>query len=170
MRRPAARSCAPYYFQANERLPQYQMEAVLRHKMASLPDVEARFGWSATGIEQDGDGVRVSIAEEGGPGRAVLAADYVVGCDGGHSLVREQIGIARGGADFDQLMVLVVFRSRELHEGLKRFPERSTYRVMHPDLKGYWQFFGRIDVGEGWFFHAPVPRRHHAGEFRLPRA
>ena len=28
---------------------------------------------------------------------------------------------------------------------------------MHPDLDGYWQFFGRIDVGEGWFFHAPVP-------------
>jgi hypothetical protein len=54
-------------------------------------------------------------------------------------------------------MVLMVFRSRELHEGLKRFPERSTYRVMHPDLKGYWRFFGRIDVGEGWFFHAPVP-------------
>ncbi|HVG52111.1 MAG TPA: FAD-dependent monooxygenase, partial [Xanthobacteraceae bacterium] len=50
-----------------------------------------------------------------------------------------------------------VFRSRELHERLKRFPERSTYRVMHPDLKGYWQFFGRIDVGEGWFFHSPVP-------------
>jgi hypothetical protein len=28
---------------------------------------------------------------------------------------------------------------------------------MHPDLKGYWQFFGRVDVGEGFFFHAPVP-------------
>ena len=41
--------------------------------------------------------------------------------------------------------------------GLEEFPERSTYRVMHPDLKGYWQFFGRVDVGEGWFFHAPVP-------------
>jgi hypothetical protein len=54
-------------------------------------------------------------------------------------------------------MVLVMFRSRELHEGLKRFPARSTYRVMRPELKGYWQFFGRIDVGEGWFFHAPVP-------------
>ena len=94
---------------------------------------------------------------EGGAARQVLEADYVVGCDGGHSTVREQIGIARGGADFDQLMVLAVFRSRELHEGLKRFPERSTYRAMHPDLKGYWQFFGRIDVGEGLFFHAPVP-------------
>jgi hypothetical protein len=50
-----------------------------------------------------------------------------------------------------------VFRSKELHEKLKMFPERSTYRVMHPDYKGYWQFFGRIDVGEGFFFHSPVP-------------
>jgi hypothetical protein len=24
-------------------------------------------------------------------------------------------------------------------------------------LHGYWRFFGRIDVDEGWFFHAPVP-------------
>jgi hypothetical protein len=55
-------------------------------------------------------------------------------------------------------MVLIVFRSRELHDLLKRFPERSTYRVMHPDFKGYWQFFGRVDVGESFFFHAPVPR------------
>jgi len=29
--------------------------------------------------------------------------------------------------------------------------------VLRPELKGYWQFFGRVDVGEGWFFHAPVP-------------
>src|SRR6185503_11784452 len=26
-----------------------------------------------------------------------------------------------------------------------------------PDLKGYWQFFGRVDVDESWFFHSPVP-------------
>jgi hypothetical protein len=67
------------------------------------------------------------------------------------------VAIARGGADFDQLMVLAVLRSRELHERLNRFPGRSTYNALHPDNKGYWQFFGRIDVGEGWFFHAPVP-------------
>ena len=146
-----------YYFQANERLPQYLMEAVLRRKLGTLAGVEARFGWSAQKIRQDYNGVRVEIAEDGGPGREVLEADFVVGCDGGQSMVRDHIGIARGGTDFDQLMVLAVLRSRELHEGLKRFPVRSTYRVLHPDLKGYWQFFGRIDVGEGWFFHAPVP-------------
>jgi 4-hydroxyisophthalate hydroxylase len=146
----------PYYFQDVERLPQYLTEKVLRARMLSLPNVESEFGWSAQSIEQDDKGVRVTIAEQGGSGREVLEADYVVGCDGARSSVREQIGIGRGGADFDQVMVLAVFRSRELHEGLKRFPGRSTYNVLHPDLKGYWQFFGRIDVGEGWFFHAPV--------------
>lgn len=147
----------PYYFQDVERLPQYLTEKVLRAKMKSLPNVESQFGWSAERVEQDEGGVRVTIAETDGSGRETLEADYVVGCDGARSVMREQIGIERGGADFDQLMVLAVFRSRELHEGLKRFPERSTYNVLHPDMKGYWQFFGRIDVGEGWFFHAPVP-------------
>ncbi|MCI0798448.1 MAG: FAD-dependent monooxygenase [Chloroflexi bacterium] len=146
-----------YYFQARERLPQYLTEEVLRTRLTGIPNVSCHFGWSAETIEQDSHGVSVTIAEEGGSGKQVLKAEYVVGCDGARSTVREQLGIDRGGSDFDQRMVLAVFRSRELHEGLKRFPERSTYRVLHPDLKGYWRFFGRIDVGEGWFFHAPVP-------------
>ena len=28
---------------------------------------------------------------------------------------------------------------------------------MNRELGGYWQLFGRIDVGERWFFIAPVP-------------
>ena len=147
----------PYYFQDVERLPQYLTEKVLRRRMSALPNVDGRFGWTVETLAQDEDGARVEIAERGGSGRETLEADYVVGCDGSHSMVREQIGITRGGADFDQPMVLAVFRSRELHEGLKRFPLRSTYNALDPALKGYWQFFGRIDVGEGWFFHAPVP-------------
>jgi 4-hydroxyisophthalate hydroxylase len=155
---PAGRELVhDYYFQKNDRLPQYQMEKVLRARMATLPNVESRFGRTATKIEQDESGVRVTIAKDGAS--EVLEADYAVGCDGGHSLVREQIGIPRSGHDFDQLMVLIVFRSRELHDELgKRFPPKSIYRAMHPDLNGYWKFFGRIDVGEGWFFHAPVPK------------
>lgn len=155
---PAGREVVrSYYFQPNDRLPQYKMEEILRRKMAELPGVEARYGWVAKTIEQDAGTVRVTIEELNGAGRDVIEADYLVGCDGGHSVVREQMGIARGGTDFDQVMLLAVFRSRELHEGLKRFPPRSTYRAMDPALKGYWQFFGRIDVGEGWFFHSPVP-------------
>jgi 4-hydroxyisophthalate hydroxylase len=145
-----------YYFADTERLPQYETEKVLRAKLATLANVESRFGWTAEAITQDADGASVAITADGGR-RETLTADYVVGCDGAHSIIRDGIGIRRRGSDFDQLMVLAVFRSRALHEGLKRFPERATYNALHPDLKGYWQFFGRIDVGEGWFFHAPVP-------------
>ena len=148
---------AAYYFQANERLPQYLTEEVLRARLSEMPNVVTQFGWSAEAIDQDEHGVRVTVSEEEGPGKQVLQADYAVGCDGARSIVRDQLGIDREGTDFDQKMVLIVLRSRELHEGLKRFPERTTYRVLDPDLKGVWCFFGRIDVGEGWFFHAPVP-------------
>ncbi|HEY8580549.1 MAG TPA: FAD-dependent monooxygenase, partial [Beijerinckiaceae bacterium] len=153
-----------YYFQDNDRMPQYAMEAVLRRKMDALPGVDSYYGWKATRVTQDASGVRVEAEEDTGA-TATFTADYVVGCDGGGSLVREQVGIARGGTDFDQLMVLATFKSKQLHEGLERFPQRSTYRVMHPDLKGYWQFFGRIDVGEGFFFHAPVPRAAATKDF-----
>jgi hypothetical protein len=54
-------------------------------------------------------------------------------------------------------MVLLVFRSTGLHEHLARYPGKSFYNVLHPELGGYWKFFGRVDLGSTWFFHAPVP-------------
>src|SRR5713226_10590115 len=77
-----------YYFQENERLPQYQTEQVLRARMAGLPNVDSRFGWSAETLEQDAGGARVVIVEGGG--REILEADYAVGCDGSNSIVRRQ--------------------------------------------------------------------------------
>src|SRR5437763_1548817 len=82
-----------------------------------------RVGWTAETVEQDDAGVRVGIVSQRGE-REIIEADYAVGCDGSHSTVRDQVGIARDRQDFDQLMVLAVIRSRELHEGLKRFPPR----------------------------------------------
>jgi 2-polyprenyl-6-methoxyphenol hydroxylase-like FAD-dependent oxidoreductase len=155
---PAGReSVQSYYFQANERLPQYLTEEVLRRRLTDIPCVTSFYGWSADTVQQDGQGVRVIITKAGGGETLVLEAEYAVGCDGARSNVREQLGIRRGGTDFNQRMVLAVIRSRELHEGLKGLPERTTYRALHPDMKGVWQFFGRIDVGEGFFFHGPVP-------------
>ena len=155
---PAGRETVrSYYFQANERLPQYLTEEVLRRRMTDFPNISSFFGWSADTIQQDDQGVSLTIAEGEGGGKQILTAEYVVGCDGPRSMVREQFGIERGGTDFHQKMVLAVFRSRELHEGLKSLPDSTTFRALHPDLKGVWQFFGRIDVGEGWFFHGPVP-------------
>ena len=53
-------------------------------------------------------------------------------------------------------MALLVFRSTELHQLLERYPGKSIYNVMNPEMDGYWQFLGRVDLEGGWFFHSPV--------------
>ena len=140
---------------------QARMQKYLLDYMRNSPTrLEANYGLEFLDLNVETEGehpVVVTLRKVANGAESAVRAKYVVGCDGGHSTVRQQIGIERGGADFNELMVLALFRSRELHEKLKRFPPRSTYRVIHPDLRGYWQFFGRVDVGESWFFHSPVP-------------
>jgi 2-polyprenyl-6-methoxyphenol hydroxylase-like FAD-dependent oxidoreductase len=158
----------PYYHAANERLPQYATEAVLRKRAAELPKIETIYGWSAESVVQDDDGVELVLTERQGTGRRELRAKYVIGCDGSRSVVREQAGITQTRTDHDRVMVLLVFRSTELHSLLERFPGKSYYNVLHPDLKGYWKFLGRVDLGNTWFFHAPVPlgTTEHNFDFR----
>jgi 4-hydroxyisophthalate hydroxylase len=147
----------PFYFTDNERLPQYATETVLRRRVAELATVETLYGWIAEDVSQDDSGASVAIAEHNGSGRRTLRADYVVGCDGSRSATRAQAGITQTLSDHDRLMVLLVFRSHGLHQLLQHYPGKSFYAVLHPDLEGYWKFFGRVDLGTTWFFHAPVP-------------
>ncbi len=163
---PAGRELVrPYYFQDNERLPQYRMEEVLRRKLATVANVEARFGWTRRGGQRRCRW-RARHCRRGGRRRprrvhrrlrcrlrrAALAGARRLR----HRAQRHRLRPAHGARG-----VSLARAARRL----KRFPERSTYRVMHPDLDGYWQFFGRIDVGEGFFFHAPVDRNSARDNF-----
>ena len=147
----------PFYFTDNERLPQYATETVLRRRATELASVATLYGWSAEAVCQDEAGAQVLLAERAGGGRRTLRAQYVVGCDGSRSTVRTQAGIGQALSDHDRLMVLLVFRSHALHRLLERYPGKSFYSVLDPKLEGYWKFFGRVDLGSTWFFHAPVP-------------
>ena len=155
----------PYYFSANERLPQYATEQVMRQRVAELPSVQTLFGWDATTVEQDAEGVTVTLTERQGQQQRSVRAAYAVGCDGSRSRVREQAGITQTLTDHDRLMVLLVFQSSELHELLKCYPGKSFYNVLQPELQGYWKFLGRVDLGNTWFFHAPVPAGTTAENF-----
>jgi 2-polyprenyl-6-methoxyphenol hydroxylase-like FAD-dependent oxidoreductase len=147
---------APYYNAANERLPQYRTEEVLRVRAAEMPGIDIALGWAATGVEQAADRATVMLTgPDGAAGR--LTGRYVVGADGSHSTIREAAGIVQTKSEHDRLMVLLVFRSTELHEHLKRYPGKQFYCVLDRELEGYWLFFGRVDLGTTWFFHAPVP-------------
>jgi len=154
-----------YYFKANERLPQYATEAVMRERVSQLPQVQTLYGWEADEVIQNEASVSVSIRDRVTKQTRVLCAAYVVGSDGARSRVREQVGITQTHTDHDRLMVLLVFRSVELHKLLERFPGKSFYNVLDPELKGYWKFLGRVDLGSTWFFHAPVPSNTTAENF-----
>src|SRR6476661_1042365 len=48
---------AEFFYERNERLPQYCTEEVLRERLKQLPSVTALFGWTAERVEQDDNGV-----------------------------------------------------------------------------------------------------------------
>ena len=143
-----------FYFARNERIPQYETERVLRERVAGLETVETFYGWTANGIEQGGHGVAVEIGTD--TEKRKLVADWLVGCDGSHSTVRAAAGIPEDRSDHDRQMVLLVFRSTELNHLVSGFGEVSFFKIIDPDLDGYWKFLGRVDIEGGWFFHAPV--------------
>ncbi len=145
-----------YYYADNERLPQYATEAVLRERAKEIGRIRLLEGWEAVHAEDLGDAalVRASLRD----GSAIdIRADYAVGCDGSHSMVRDAAGIAEEVADHGRLMALLVFRSTELHGLLERYPGTSFFCALDPELDGYWRFLGRVDLGTTWFFHCPVP-------------
>lgn len=145
----------PFYNADNERLPQYATEAVLRSRVSELPSITVFYGAKVTGVRQDPDLAYVDFDRDGR--NVTLAAPYVVGCDGSRSLVRDFAGIEQLLSAHDRLMVLLVFKSRKLHAEMARYPGKSFYCVLTPELQGYWNFFGRVDFQGEWFFHAPLP-------------
>ncbi|MEV6210565.1 FAD-dependent monooxygenase [Kitasatospora sp. NPDC051914] len=72
-------------------LPQDRVEELLRARLAEL-GVAVEFGTELTGFEQGGGQVRARFAD----GRTATA-QYLVGCDGGRSTVRKQLGVAFTG-------------------------------------------------------------------------
>jgi 2-polyprenyl-6-methoxyphenol hydroxylase-like FAD-dependent oxidoreductase len=70
-------------------LAQTETEAILRARAQEL-GVELERGVSLTGLEQDADGVHVTLSSA--PGEESAAFDWVVGADGGHSAVRALSG------------------------------------------------------------------------------
>lgn len=142
-----------FYFARNERLPQYLTEEKLRGRVDELSSVTTVYGALADDVSRGPDDVVVGIGEQS------VRASYAVGCDGSHSVVRDAVGIGETRSDHWQKMVLIVFRSTGLHHLLEdRFGPAAFFNVLHPDLDGFWRFLGRVDVGETWFFHCPVPQ------------
>lgn len=148
----------PYYATDNERLPQYATEAVLRARAAKLASVRVVTGREVSDLSEDADGVTVTATRRGDGTVETYCAAWCVGADGSRSVVRRRAGLEQTVFDHERTMVLLVFQSDSLHQKmLDRHPGKSFVNVLHPDLEGYWLFFGRVDLSGEFFFHAPIP-------------
>lgn len=74
--------------------PEWRVEEALRLRLAELGGT-VEFGTTLTGFEQSGRGVRATLTTGGRP--EAIDASWLVGCDGGHSIVRKRAGIGFDG-------------------------------------------------------------------------
>ena len=76
-------------------ISQYTLEPLLKSVAETLPSVDVRYGCEFISFVQDGAGVRATVKSNGSTSE--LNTHYLVGCDGGASAVRRQLGIKLSG-------------------------------------------------------------------------
>ncbi|SDL93474.1 FAD-dependent monooxygenase [Nonomuraea jiangxiensis] len=74
------------------RVNQRFLEPILEEHVASLANVSLRNEVRAVAVTQDEDGVTVEVTPVGSQERTALRGRYLIGADGGRSLVRKAIG------------------------------------------------------------------------------
>mgnify|MGYP000340129973 CR=1 FL=1 len=86
---------------------QIYVEAALKGHLETLDQADVRYGWRLNGFSDGGDGVTAEIEEIATGKTENVTCDYLVGCDGGNSIVRRSLGIkyqGESGADVDFMM------------------------------------------------------------------
>lgn len=96
-------------------ISQYTLEPLLKCVAEELPSVDVRFGLELESLVQDATGVDVVARSLSGE-QVGIRAEYLAGCDGGSSTVRNQLGFElEGEADILELRQ-ALFRCDDLYE------------------------------------------------------
>jgi len=98
-------------------ISQYTLEPLLKSIAEGLPSVTVRYGCRLESFTQNESGVTASVKHANGTGGA-FGASYMVGCDGGASTVRKQLGIKLRGEYNILELRQALYRCDELFERL----------------------------------------------------
>jgi 2-polyprenyl-6-methoxyphenol hydroxylase-like FAD-dependent oxidoreductase len=98
-------------------ISQYTLEPLLKSIAETIPAVTVRFGCEFLSLQQDSDGVTARV--RGSDGREQdLRSAYLVGCDGGTSPVRKELGIKLSGESNLLGLRQALYHCEELFERL----------------------------------------------------
>ena len=96
-------------------ISQYTLEPLLKSIAEGLPSVTVRYGCRLESFTQDESGVTARVKHANGTGGAI-GASYMVGCDGGGSMVRKQLGIKLRGEHNILELRQALYRCNELFQ------------------------------------------------------
>src|SRR5258705_6894273 len=135
-------------------ISQYTLEPVLKRAAERIPTVTVRYGTEFVEFEEDELGVVATVRSSDGRSEKISAA-YLVGCDGGSSLVRKQLGIRlRGEANLARFRQ-ALYRCDELHDRLPlgEGPSRGRHYLVADE---WAPFLIMQDSKRHWTLHAVV--------------
>ena len=94
---------------------------VVRHMaehVAALDNAEVRWGTEFVSFEQGADSVTTTLKQ--GNETYTVTSPYLIGCDGGRSQIREQLGLNFVGKTYDSVTLVAItdFRFEDHYEGL----------------------------------------------------
>ena len=117
-------------------LNQPNLEPILRDRAQSSGATILR-GVEVTGLRQDASGVSVSIRDVDGGGSRELRSSYLIAADGGHSRVREALGIGVEGRGAFSHSVTIYFTA-----DLRRFVGDNAWSLIYVNnatLRGFFR-------------------------------
>jgi len=95
----------PLHWSPNLMFIQPEFEPVLRKGAERFASVTVKLNTTFIEAFQDEQGVDVTYEQDGAP--VTVRAKYIVGCDGGASPVRKQLGVRQDSLDFDEWWTVI---------------------------------------------------------------
>jgi 2-polyprenyl-6-methoxyphenol hydroxylase-like FAD-dependent oxidoreductase len=130
-------------------ISQYTLEPLLRSIVEKLPNVNVRFGCELISFTQDTDSVSAFV-QPNDAAQETIRASYLVGCDGGSSTVRKQLGIPLQGEGNIRKLRQALFRCDDLYERIPMGKGRH-YHIAEGPL---FPFIILQDSTRHWTLHA----------------
>jgi 2-polyprenyl-6-methoxyphenol hydroxylase-like FAD-dependent oxidoreductase len=120
-------------------LQQTYTERFLYELVEPSPLIEARWSSEVTGLEQDDQGVTLTVRDG-----ATLRGAFAVGCDGASSEVRKLVGVEFAGRTFNDRFLIVDVRAEVPFPNERRFffdpPQNPGRQVLiHPQPDSEWR-------------------------------
>lgn len=143
---PRPQEIGPQDWHASYRFYQPELEAHLRAAFEAASSHPARLSCEVTGLEQEADGVRLTVADRVRGTTEEIRCRYVVACDGARSMVRQAIGssIEDLGSHDSWLVVDVLLHAPvpSLEDATLQIcdPARPTTVARASGLRRRWEF------------------------------